>query len=111
MVGSDWHFGLLDRLVDAQHRASRRVPHLVHEDEATDLGVVRTRTPQRAWRLDPRWVERFVRKLCRLFCVIYPLCTYFFVFCRLSLAGLLPLARMVEAIEEDDSLVDDDGAV
>ena len=65
--GSDWHFGLLDRLVDMQHRANRRVPHPVGGDDAAELGVVRTRTPRRAWRLDPRWVERFVRKLCHFF--------------------------------------------
>ena len=85
--GSDWHFSLLDQLVDVQHRASRRVPHLVGGDDAAELGVVRTRTPRRAWRLDPRWVE------------------------RLSCSGLLPLARMVEATEEDGGLVDDDGEV
>lgn len=73
--GSDWHFGLLDWLVDAQHRASRRASHLVCEDDAADLGVVRTWTPRRAWRLDLRWVDRFVRKLChfsmqRAFCVL-----------------------------------------
>ena len=46
-----------------------------------------------------------------LFCIICPLCNYFFVLCWLSRAGLLPLARMVEATEEDGGLVDDDGAV
>ena len=46
-----------------------------------------------------------------LFCIVCALCTYFFVLCRLSRSGLLPLARMVEATEEDGGLVDDDGEV
>ena len=61
--GSDWPFGLLDRHVDAQHRASRCVPHPRGGYKATALGVVRTRTPRRTWALDPRWIDRFVRKL------------------------------------------------
>ena len=42
---------------------------------------------------------------------MYVLCTYFFVLCRLSEAGLLPLARMVEATDEDGAPVEDDGEV
>ena len=67
LSGFDWPFGLLDRLVDAPHRTSRRVPYPESGDEVTELGVIRTRTPRRAWRLDPCWRDRFICKLWHFF--------------------------------------------
>ena len=58
--GADWSFGLLEERIDRLHRASRRVPHPTGGADATVLGVIRTRTPRVAWRLDPRWTDRLV---------------------------------------------------
>lgn len=56
--GSGWSFALLEERIDRLHRASRRVPHPAGAADATVLGVIRTRTPRVAWRLDPRWTAR-----------------------------------------------------
>ena len=54
------HYELLDSVIDARHR-SRLSTVLPPEGEAPiELGAFRLRTPIRAWRLHPGWIERYV---------------------------------------------------
>ncbi|CAN6221526.1 unnamed protein product, partial [Urochloa humidicola] len=63
---------LIDDSVDRRHRA------FAHVTEGNDaVPVLRARAPRKAWPLHPQWLPRLHR------------------------AGLLPLARMVEATGED----------
>ena len=109
--GSDWHFDLLDGLVDAQHRASHRVLHPVCRDDATDLGGGSYADTPTGLETGPTLGRQVYSQAVPLLCVICPLCSYFFVLCRLSHAGLLPLVRIVEDTKQDDAPVEVDGEV
>ena len=53
------HYELLDPVIDAHHR-SHLSTVLPPEGEALiELGVLRLRTPMRAWRLHPDWLPRY----------------------------------------------------
>ncbi|KAL6880531.1 hypothetical protein ACP4OV_012096 [Aristida adscensionis] len=63
---------LLSPVVDRKHRAALHTSR-----QSGQVPVLSTRAPARSWRLDQRWTTRLAR------------------------AGLLPLARMIQATDED----------
>ena len=91
---------LLNRAFDEEHRS------MLHTSQQPgQIPVLSTHTPLRSWRLDQRWTPRYLFS-CDFLLLCSPCfyCNYYNIYLlthRLARAGLLPLARMIQATEED----------
>ena len=91
---------LLNRAFDEEHRS------MLHTSQQHgQIPVLSTHTPLRSWRLDQRWTPRYLFS-CDFLLLCSPCfyCNYYNIYLlthRLARAGLLPLARLIQATEED----------
>ena len=80
---------LIDPMIDATHRSQ-----LDNGQLPPPLGLC---TPEHLWRLDERWIPRYFLNYIAWFIHMSVVFDEFCIVCRLRAAGLLPLARLVEA--------------